>query len=211
MKYFGSRLYSIVSFMVKTLYLGIDPPEDPTYVHYPVISTRRMETKGLGRAIAHLERFSHLIFTSKNGVRHWAEVGSFAGKQLIAIGPGTAEVIENLGFECLVAPEATQEGVIALLETIEDPESCFLYLRSKIARDLLKTYLRRRRGLTVDLYDTIFQKPLPVPSLEEFGAIVFTSPSTVDAYLQIYGKVPKHVQVIPIGPVTKRRLEAIDS
>jgi uroporphyrinogen-III synthase len=197
--------------MVKTLYLGIDPPDDPTYVHYPVIRTERIDTKGLARALEHLDRFTHLIFTSKNGVRHWAQVGSFAGKQLIAIGLGTAEVLENLGFECLVAPTATQEGVIFLLDTIEDPESSFLYLRSKIARDLLKTYLRGRRGLTVDLYDTLFQKPLPVPPLDEFGAIVFTAPSTVDAFLKIYGKIPKNVQVISIGPVTKAKLETIDS
>jgi uroporphyrinogen-III synthase len=58
----------------------------------------------------------------------------------------------------------------------------------------------------IDLYDPIFQAPLPIPNLDEFDEIVFTSPSTVRAFLAIYGEIPKDKIIAPIGPITKMSL-----
>ena len=168
--------------------------------HYPVIQTVRLDSPQLQEAIALWDQFTHVIFTSKNGVRHWAEVGPLQGKIAIAIGEATGGLLH----EPLIAPLATQEGVIALLETIKD--GFFFYPRSKRARPHLANYLQQRPHFLLDLYDTVSVKREPVPNLEEFDEIVFTSPSTVEAFCQIYGKLPKDKKLTPIGPVTERAL-----
>jgi uroporphyrinogen-III synthase len=191
--------------MRKVLHLGLTAP--PFAVHYPVIRTERIDSEKLKRAMSELDRFTHLIFTSKQGVFHWCEVASVSGKESIAIGKATAKAIEEKGGRVAIAPFATQEGIISLLSQ-EKMKGCYLYLRSSFARPLLANFLQENRidHETVDLYQTIYQRPLPLPNLLEFDEIVFTSPSTVQGFLNIFGTLPKGPLLTPIGPITKEAL-----
>jgi len=72
--------------------------------------------------------------------------------------------------------------------------------------DFLNSLAPAVRFTAIDLYRTVFQRPDPVPSLEEMEEIVFTSPSTVEAFLQIYGQIPKNIKITAIGPVTQNVL-----
>lgn len=185
------------------LYLGIDAP--PNVFHYPVIRTMRIDSPELQKAVALWHRCTHVIFTSKNGVRYWPE--ALFGKTTIAIGEATAQEIRMRGEEPIVASIATQEGVMALLDTLKI--GFLLYPRSRLARPDLENYLVGKKipHFTFDLYDTIFQKIEPIPELESFDEIVFTSPSTVRAFFQIFASVPKHIRLTPIGPITKKVLK----
>jgi uroporphyrinogen-III synthase len=111
-------------------------------------------------------------------------------------------------LEAIVAPFATQEGVIELLKQIQ---GSFVIPRSKCARTALTDYLRGsgKRYLAIDLYDTVCQKLEPVPHLEDFEEIVFTSPSTVEGFLQIFGALPRNKRLIAIGPITRLKLEKV--
>ena len=192
-------------FSDRILYLGIDAP--PGVFHYPVISTKIIESPELSQALSLWNQFTHLLFTSKNGVRHWPR--EIFGKIVIAIGEATAEEIRKRGVDPLVANEATQEGVIALLESLDLQNAYILYPRSKLARPHLRRYLEEK-GLShyaFDLYDTLFQKPEPKPDLDAFDEIIFTSPSTVEAFFRIFPSVPRRIILTAIGPVTKRILE----
>jgi uroporphyrinogen-III synthase len=185
------------------LYLGIDAP--PNVVHYPVIRTERIDSPELEKALSLWDRCTHVIFTSKNGVRHWP--GKLLGKIAIAIGKATAREIR--GARPMLAPAATQEGVIALLETLDLKESFLLYPRSRLARPNLGNYLIEKNipHYAFDLYDTFPQKLEPIPDLTHFDEIVFTSPSVVRSFFQIFPSVPRNIQLTPIGPITKKVLK----
>jgi uroporphyrinogen-III synthase len=187
------------------LYLGIDAP--PNVVHYPVIRTERIDSPELAHALSIWDQCTHVIFTSKNSVRYWS--GELFGKTAIAIGEATAREIRRRGLEPLLAPWATQEGVIALLATLDLRESFVLYPRSKLARPHLKRFLVEQKipHYAFDLYDTLPQKLEPLPDLSQFDEIVFTSPSTVHAFFQIFPSVPRRIALTPIGPITKRVLK----
>jgi uroporphyrinogen-III synthase len=58
----------------------------------------------------------------------------------------------------------------------------------------------------IDLYETVAQRVEPVPDLRLFDEIVFTSPSTVDAFFEIFGHIPSGKKIVAIGPVTADRL-----
>ncbi len=173
-----------------------------------MIRTQRINSQKLRDALLLLHRFTHVIFTSKNGVRHWHEVGNAKGKIAIAIGEATARQLRQQGVEPLVAPYATQEGVIALLETLPLENSYLLYPRSKLARPHLAKYLKQRNApvFILDLYETIFQKIEPVPDLGQFDEIVFTSPSTVEGFLRIFGALPRDKKLTAIGPITEKSI-----
>ncbi len=125
-------------------------------------------------------------------------------KELIAIGPETAK---SLPKTSLIAKEATQEGIIELIKKMRS--GFFLLPKSKRARPLLTDFMKREniRFFALDLYDTHFQKLEPVPDLDDFGEIVFTSPSTVEGFIRIYGKLPSNKKLTAIGPITERELE----
>lgn len=185
--------------LAKVLYLGLRAK--PNTYHYPVIRTEFCAD--LAPALALWDRFTHLIFTSQTAVAYWPGPWD---KQIIAIGEATGQALRHRGLHPQIAPEPTQEGIIQLLQNLS---GYFLIPRSRRARPLLAAYLRERQipHLLLDLYDTHFQKPEPVPNLAHFEEIVFTSPSTVEGFLRIYGAFPPGKKLTPIGPVTAQKLD----
>ncbi|OGN56785.1 MAG: hypothetical protein A3D96_07205 [Chlamydiae bacterium RIFCSPHIGHO2_12_FULL_44_59] len=166
--------------------------------HYPVIRTEK--TASIEPVLQRWQEFTHIIFTSRTAVEYWPGPWD---KELIAIGSQTAKVLPQ---QALIAREATQEGVAQLLQRID---GTFLYLRSARARPFLVEFMKGR-GIpyfAFDLYKTKFQKPEPVPNLEDFSEVVFTSPSTVEGFLRIYGELPKGKKLIAIGPVTEAQIQ----
>jgi uroporphyrinogen-III synthase len=193
------------------LYLGLDPsrwPHSGALLHYAVIRTALLDSAELRQALSLWPQFTHVIFTSRSTVRHWWEAQPSFDKIAIAIGEGTAEALRDRGVDPVVALEAVQEGVIALLDRMDLNGANLLLPQSKRARSQLRGYLEEKKipFFAFDLYDTFPQKPEPVPSLEPISEIVFTSPSTVEAFLQIYGTFPKDKKLTAIGPVTARAL-----
>ena len=85
----------------------------------------------------------------------------------------------------------------------------FFLPHSKRARPALSDYFKQHHipFFALDLYDTIFQKLEPVPNLDDFDEILFTSPSTVEGFLRIYGQLPIHKKLTSIGPITDRQIK----
>lgn len=194
------------------LYLGLDPsrfPRKKDLFHYPVIRTEKIFSDELMQALLLFPQFTHVIFTSITAVRYWRQESTLEGKIIVAVGKATAEELRKDGYFPVIAKEEMQEGVIALLKTMDMGESFLFLPRSKKARPLLAKYLQQenRRFFALDLYDTVFQKPEPAPLLENVEEIVFTSPSTVDGFLKIYGSLPKNIKLTSIGPITNEYLE----
>jgi uroporphyrinogen III methyltransferase / synthase len=160
-----------------------------------------------------------LCFTSPNGVRLFfdalpGDARTLAGKQIAAIGPGTAAELRAHGIEADVVPERSVAE--ALLEALAAaaPSSGMalagrrvLLARAASARDVLPDGLREL-GAEVDvvpLYETVAEPIDPEP-LRAVTYVTFTSSSTVRFYLSGGGLVPEGARIVSIGPVTSETL-----
>jgi len=202
------RMRSIDSRRQKqVLYLGLDPTRFVSrghIIHHAVIKTVPITQLP---AVVHTP-FTHVLFTSPTAVKHWFSLTPPRIDTVLAIGPGTATILRSHGIKPLVAPTATQEGMIALLETLPLDQARLLWPRSAQARPLLENYLREKQVAheIVDLYHTVPNRDGKLVDLGEIDEIVFTSPSTVNAFVEMYGAVPEWVKVTAIGPVTEHFL-----
>lgn len=198
------------------LYLGLDPKHfhEPCHlIHYPVIApvVRSVEAK----IFATLDSITHILFTSQQAVHfffsHLAASGKRMGKQtLVAIGKVTALALEEQGQKAdWISPVETQEGLVQLLETKSLEGAYFLLPRSSRARSILIDFFenKRVRYLAFDLYDTLIKQNGSPPDLTQIDEIIFTSPSTVEGFIKIFGQLPKTKILRAIGPITQAALD----
>ncbi len=191
--------------MGKTLYLGLDPsrfPQRASLVHCPLIEIIPLR-------VAHKEiptdptQYTHLLFTSREAVKLWTRLSPPPWiEQPLAIGQATALLLPS---HTLIAPAATQEGVAHLILSLKTPTPHILWPRSQTARPFLEEHLAPYpcKLHPLNLYETRTKKPDPLPDLEEFDEIVFTSPSCVKAFLEIFGLPPRNKQLTAIGHITQ--------
>ncbi len=212
--------------MRTTLYLGTDPTQYESQgrssghlIHYPVIkiTPRSLDEPEIKQAFDDLSEYTHLIFTSKNAVKvfftHLAvlqrSVEELKTKRVIAIGEVTAGHLCAGGLQPSdIASEETQEGLVQLINAMDLDNAYFFLPRSSLSRPILANFFQERevRYQACDLYDTLSQAMSPAPDLDQIDEIVFTSPSTVKAFLEIYGRLPQGKKCLAIGPVTEQAL-----
>jgi uroporphyrinogen III methyltransferase/synthase len=171
----------------------------------------------LDAAIARLESYDWLIFTSVNGVRGFLERLDRSGRDLralrarvCAIGPATRDAIERLHVKVDVMPgEYVAEGVLEALGADHVAGKRILLPRAAAARDVLPVQLRRR-GAEVDVveaYRTEMPEYASVAAREVFAIppdwITFTSSSTVKNLIAAAGREAlEGLKTASIGPVT---------
>ena len=67
-------------------------------------------------------------------------------------------------------------------------------------------------GFSVDsvvAYNNVLPKHIRRVNLNHFKRIVFTSPSTIDNFIKLYGKLPENTEFITRGPITQDHLEEV--
>lgn len=182
-----------------TLYTGLDPKHYPgQVVHCPLI-----EIVPLFPNIIDLGLFTHFIVTSQTAAKL---IQLPQNAFVIAVGRATADAI---GRADLIAKDERQEGVIAILESMDLRGANICLPRSSRARRLIDEYLSGRgvRYQVIDLYDVQTKVHKKYPDLSTIQKVVFTSPSTVRAFIEVYGALPQGKELIAIGPVTQKAIE----
>jgi uroporphyrinogen-III synthase len=191
---------------MKKLYLGLRP-KDPAVIHFPLIQIVPRPAAEIKAALDNC--YSHILFTSQSAVEIFFNTLKTGVKgKILAVGQETKRKIEEFGCEVEAAPEEeSAEGLIKLLETME--LSYVLWPRSALSRSLISDYLTTRKVpfCALVLYDTKPHLPGPLPPMEEIGEIIFTSPSTVHAYLHFFKEFPEGKKLTAIGPITQMALE----
>jgi len=187
-------------------------------------------TSALDAALERLESFDWVVFTSANGVdwfvRRLLETGrdvrAMWGPKLAAIGPKTAEALQNLRLKVDYVPsEFVAEAVVR-----EFPEDVrgkkILIPRAAQAREVLPESLRKL-GADVEVvavYETVLDAS-DASSIREMlaagqiHAVTFTSSSTVKNFVELVRNggspeaseatgrlLPENVIVACIGPIT---------
>ena len=196
------------------LYLGTDPEncELKDLVHYPIIKTVPLEVPS--HILEDFADYTHILVTSKNAaailLNQLKDKEALKRKRIIAIGKSTAAKLAQEGFAPhFIATDESQEGVIELLKTQDLHDAYIFYPRSSLARKKLESYMIARgiRHQICDLYETIFQKPEPIPDFTKIDEIIFTSPSTIKGFIAAFGAIPSNKKLTCIGPITEEELK----
>ena len=218
--------------MKRILYLGLDPARfsgEGALAHWPIIriDPRPLSDSSIFEPLARFDDYSHLVITSKNCAAilfDYLEKLSFlpqswSNKITIAVGRATAAYLQKRGIaHPLVAEEETAEGVLQVLEQLPLSHTGsnirLFWPHSAEARPVIQNYLIAKNIAhhACAFYDVRTNiPPGPLPSLDDFDEIVFTSPSTVKAFLEVFGSFPLHAVLRPIGPITEKALLAFQS
>lgn len=202
--------------MPRALYLGPEYPlkafPNRHLTHIPLIETK------IRSIPLTWDDYTHIIFTSKTAVRCLAtllrkqKISPFtlASKTTIAVGEATADLLRAFQAKPLVAEEENGEGVVALLEKIDLKQAHVFWPHSSLSRDLIEQFLRNQgiKHTSSILYDT-YPTHHPLSSLDSFQEILFSSPSTVDAFFATASLLPPTIQLTPIGKVTAQHLSSV--
>jgi uroporphyrinogen III methyltransferase/synthase len=196
-------------------------------IEFPVIATRPALDYGpLDAAIARLDAYDWLIFTSANGVRFFLERLDRSSAdwrslraRICAIGPGTRRAVEELHLKVdLVPEEYVAESLVQAFKKESLTGKRILLPRAAVARDLVPKELTRL-GAQVDVveaYRTVIPESARRRASEIFGAgkqadwVTFTSSSTVVNFVKTAGLwALAGTRVASIGPVTSETAQKL--
>ena len=193
-------------------------------VEVPVIEVQGLDTYGaLDEALARVEAFDWLVFTSANGVAAvmsrlrtlGRDVRDLKGPRIAAIGPGTAEPIEQLGMRADLIPERfIAESLAEALEAQGMAGRRVLIARAEEAREVLPERLAEA-GAEVTVAPCYRTAPR-IGARDEIRALLsdgnvdvvtFASSSAVEAFAACVGdedvaETLAGVTIACIGPVT---------
>jgi uroporphyrinogen III methyltransferase/synthase len=200
--------------------LSAEPIELPVIEIQPASDSSRLDA-----AIANLESYDWIIFTSVNGVRFFLEHLDRSVRDLralrakiCAIGPATRNALEQLHLKVDVVPEEyVAESLVSALERFDLSGKRVLLPRAAVARDLVPATLSAHGAQVevVEAYRTVIPDDLPQRAREIFSGrnrpdwVTFTSSSTVKNLISAAGKdLLEDVQIASIGPVTTETARA---
>ncbi|MHC4205246.1 MAG: uroporphyrinogen-III C-methyltransferase [Planctomycetota bacterium] len=201
----------------RVLVLGTHPEKYAhlgNIVHRPIVKWVGLEDYShLDEILKQLEKFDWLIFTSAHGVRFFFErmrtMGSdarlLACLRIAVIGKTTAGELAGFGILADLIPE--NESSAGLLEKFGTMDMCgkrVLLPRAKVASRELPQGLTAMGVKVVEApaYRTVEVEPADV-DFEHIDKILFTSGSTVRAFVKKFGNVPPKVGAYCLGTPTQ--------
>ncbi len=164
-------------------------------------------------------KFDFIIFSSKNGVKHFflkISPSTIKNCKIIAVGKSTAKKLKEFGIEAEIPDKFSGEGLIYYFSDKNIQNKKFLTVRPKVAREIFKEFIQEKGASAEEIivYETVtnteerekllraFSKPIDI--------IVFTSPSTFKSFLNLSGETGKtslkKCKIIPIGDVTAKAI-----
>jgi uroporphyrinogen III methyltransferase/synthase len=174
---------------------------------------------GLDGAIARLDSYDWIVFTSVNGVRFFFERLSATGGsrealrrlQIGAIGPATAAAVAEHGHKVAFVPaEYVAESIVSGIGDVAGKR--VLLPRADIARKALVEGLAARGAIVDEVvaYRTVAGTPRDATGVFARGGIdiaTFTSPSTVHNFVALFEdgaalRVLDGAAIACIGPIT---------
>ena len=201
----------------RVLVLGTHPEKYThlgTIVHRPIVKCVGLEDYShFDEILKQMETFDWLIFTSAHSVRFFFErmraIGSdarsLASVRIASIGKTTAGELSSFGITADMIPE--NESSSGLLEEfgMMDMNNKKVFLpRAKVASRELPNGLSAIGAEVVEVpaYRTIEDEPADV-DFEYIDKVLFTSGSTVRAFVKKFGDIPATVKAYCLGIPTQ--------
>lgn len=209
LNWFGkkSRVLVLGTHPEKYSYLG-------TIIHRQMIKCVALEDYSqLDDALKRLDTFDWLVFTSANGARFFfdrlylsgADARSLSPMKVAVIGKTTSKQLLGFGIAADVVPDTeSSTGLLEKFDTIDMKNKNVLLPQAKVASKELPEGLIKL-GAKVEIipvYQTLEVEPEDV-DFEHIDKILFTSGSTVKAFVKKFGKVPSHIKACCLGLPTQ--------
>lgn len=166
-----------------------------------------------------IDRYDWIVFTSMNGVERFMRVLRESGKDpealkevaIAAVGPATAEVLAKHGLRVNAVPEEhVGEAVAEAMRSAGEIRGRRVLLpRAEEARDALPALLTAAGAHVDDVpaYRTVTDRSCEAEIRRAFAdgtidMVVFTSGSTVRAFMEMAGDLLRGARIASIGPIT---------
>ena len=169
----------------------------------------------LKEAIANIDAYDWIIFTSVNGVEFFFREAPDLSRmraRICAIGPATRAALAQHGLDVSLMPsEYVAESIVAAFVGTGIAGKRVLLPRAAVARDLIPEELRKLGAIVdvIEAYRNIVPPGLAEQAKSVFGAeprpdwVTLTSSSTVKNLLAAAGaELLKDIKLASIGPVT---------
>lgn len=150
-------------------------------------------------------RYDGIIITSKEGAKalgfydiDWEKI------DILCVGESTAQEVKILGGRNITIASGYGES---LLEILENHSTRWLYLRPKMIASSWPSQARMM-GKKIDeviIYETSCNAQMKSIPIADDGVLIFTSPSSIECFLERYSFHPSH-SVIVIGKTTQKAL-----
>jgi len=214
------KLFSSIDTSKKKIYFGLEP-DDLSYYHFPVIKTVPIHLEK--EIFSQVESATHIIITSKMGARYFMQQVSehkldltlIYQKEFLSVGCVTTATLKSMGcVNVRQAENESQEGLIDLIkEHYPNPKTYSIFFpHSKKSRRNLPDFLKESGYHFSEciLYDTVVNDSHKnLPDLNNFSVLFFSSPSCVDAFLTLFGKLPRNKVIKTQGEITQSYLQKL--
>ena len=192
-----------------TLYTGLTSP-DANYIHTPLIEIVSVDDDTqLRRAIADIDSYDYVLFTSRYAAKYVGAL-SVMHTRIVSIGRTTTKALHQIGVEEVdEVEEDNSYGVVSWFSS--QSRGRVLIPRSNLALPIIPEGLRQL-GFEVDCVTAYINRMPEHPkkvNLDEIDRIVFTSPSTIDNFIRLYGALPEKKELVTRGPITEQYLQTI--
>lgn len=164
------------------------------------------------------EDYSHLVLTSVNAVERFfsaylarRDIRDLAGTTIAVVGRKTAKAVEKYHLKADICPEVYQgEALIEAIRPSVDKGSKILFPHSAKTRPELISALAElgdlREFAVYENHVPTELKPLP----DDLEYMLFTSSSTVENFVKIYGTTAlKNSKIISIGEICSRSIKKL--
>jgi uroporphyrinogen III methyltransferase/synthase len=191
----------------------------PNGKHTPLIQIDKItNNKPIYASLQEITAFDWLIFTSRYGVRYFFEafnelkldIRSLAKVKLASVGKvTTSELAKYHIYPDIESETASAEGIIRYFKEIQLTGKQLLLPRSDKGLKYLSEELEKMGNRVTDIpvYRNTVNEKAEKTDLSQFRKIVFSSPSGVEAFTQIYGEIPSGIQLIARGKTTEEKLK----
>ena len=201
----------------KVLVLGTHPEKYAhlgTIVHRPIVKCVGLEDYShFDEILKRVKTFDWLIFTSAHGVRYFFErlrlagsdARSLASARIAVIGKTTAGELIGFGILADMVPDnESSTGLLEKFASLDMKGKRVLLPRAKVASRELPEGLAAMHAevAEVSAYMTVEIEPADV-DFEHIDMILFTSGSSVRAFVKKFGKVPPRVEAYCLGLPTQ--------
>lgn len=200
----------------KVLMLGTHPEK---YLHLGTIVHRQLiECVGLedyteaDKQIDRIDEFGWVVFTSANGIRYFfdrlkakgLDSRALANCKIGVIGKTTAGTLTEYGIKAdLCADKESSKGLLKKFSALDIKGASILLPQALVSSEVLPDGLEKM-GATAEkmpAYKTI-EKECADVDFDYIDQVLFTSGSSVEAFVKRFGKVPENVKAYCLGAPT---------
>lgn len=197
----------------RILMLGTHPEK---YIHLGTIVHRQLiecvgldDYAGADKQIDELAGFGWIVFTSANGIRYFfarlkakgLDCRALANLKIAVIGETTAETLAEHGITAdLCSDIQSSKGLLEAFSEIDIADAKVLLPQAEVSSDILPKGLQETGADVVKMpvYKTI-ERQCDDVDFDYIDQVLFTSGSSVRAFVKRFGKVPGHVKAYCLG------------